>query len=437
MLSLAALSLVGCGEKSETSSEPNPTSSQTSNKVEVAAFQGGYDIDFYQAAAKEFGEKNKLEIKVDGSPKVWEQLQPRFVSGDVPDLVFPGWGFDHWTVAYEGQLMDLSTALDEPGADGTGKWRDSFMPSILKLGEYEGKQFVLPYYVSVEGWWYDPNLFEKNGWTPPKTFDELLVLCEKIKAKGIAPLTFQGQYPDYMLEGFLIPWILSVGGNEALDACQSISEGAWKSPAVLKAAQMIAELRDKGNFQKGATGMNHTQSQTEFVNGRAAMIPCGSWLNAEMADKAPKGMTMEFMLVPAAPGGKGDPTAVGIKIEPWMVPTKAKNPKLAIDFFKYMTSLEKAKQFVTEKGTLMAIKGSSEVELPAHLKSASSAFTTSTSVWSAEYRYWYKDFNKELEGSMASLLTGDLTPEAFCERVETAAKSTREDVDIIKRTYTR
>ncbi|MFN8221514.1 MAG: extracellular solute-binding protein [Fimbriimonadales bacterium] len=433
--------LAGCGKGDGASAGTTGATTggdpAAANKVEVVAFQGGYGIDFYQQAAKEFGSQHKLEIKVDGSPKVWEQLQPRFVSGDVPDLAFPGWGFDHWKAAYEGQLMDLTSVMDEPAGDGKGRWRDNFMPAILKLGEYNGKQYVLPYYVSVEGWWYNPKLFQQNGWQVPKTYEELLALCEKIKAKGIAPITFQGQYPDYMLEGFLVPWILSAGGNQALDDCQALKAGAWKSPAVLTAAKLVADLRSRGYFQQGATGMNHTQSQTEFVQGRAAMIPCGSWLYAEMKDKMPEGAEMEFMLVPGLERGMGDKSAVGIRIEPWMIPAKAKNPKQGIELFKYMTTPDKARQFVEEKGTLMAIQGSASAKLPKHLLAAAQAFTTSKAVWSAEYRSWYKDFNKELEGAMASLLSGELTPEGFCERVEKAAQAARDDEDIVKRTYVR
>jgi N-acetylglucosamine transport system substrate-binding protein len=260
------------------------------------------------------------------------------------------------------------------------------------------------------------------------------MVCAKLKAKGIAPITFQGKYPDYMLEGFLVPWIISAGGMQALDDCQALRSGAWNSNAVKTAAQMIVQLRDAGYFQQGATGMDHTQAQTEFVNGRAAMIPCGSWLYAEMKDKMPKTAKMAFMYVPPIERGIGDKSAVGIKIEPWMVPAKAKHPKEAIDLFKYMTSPEKVAEFSQQKGAMMALKGADMTKIAPENEAAAKALESSKAIWSAEYRYWYKDFNKELEGAMASLLAGDLTPEAFCERVEKKAAETREDKDVIKRT---
>jgi N-acetylglucosamine transport system substrate-binding protein len=317
--------------------------------------------------------------------------------------------------------------------DGKTKWRDTFEPGILKLGQYQGKQYEMPLYFSMNGWWYDKKLFDKNGWTPPKTFSELLALCEKVKAKGIAPITFQGKYPYYMIFGFLFPWIVSSGGIEALDACQNLDPGAWKSPAVLKAAQMIAELRDRKDFQEGALGLSHTEAQQQFVTDKAAMIPCGTWLHSEMSKVTPPDFDMEFFNPPVVDGGKGDPTNVSIGIEPWVLPTKSKNLDAAIKLFKYMTSVDKAKEFVKAKGTLMAVKGSDQVEMEPYLKSAADCFRASKTVWSPDYATWYPKVHKAVQDALAALLAGEKTPEQFCDACEAAAEDARNDKDLVKR----
>ena len=434
---LLLLAVSGCsgGNKSTSNTPATPgTPTKLTGKLEVAAFKGGYDIDFYQQAAKEFQAKNPgLDINVWGNPRVWEQLRPRFVAGNPPDLCFPGWGMDHWALAEEGQLTDLDAALDGPPAEGTGTWRDTFEPQVLKLGQLEGKQYVLPYYVMLFGWWYDPGVFAKNGWTAPKTFDELLALCEKIKAKGMAPITYQGMYPYYMIDGMLMPWALSAGGPDAVKAAQNLEPGAWKSPAMLKAAQMIDQLNKAGDFEKGATAMSHTESQTEFLQGKAAMIPCGTWLYSEMKKVMPPNAKMEFFLPPVISGGQGDPTSLLIGIEPWMVPTAAKNPQAAIELYKYMTSLSVAKRFVEEKGTLMSIKGSDQIaKLPDVLVTPAAALKNSKYVWAEQYRNWYPAFDKEIQNSLTAMLNGELTPQGFCDRVEAAADKTRKDDSITK-----
>lgn len=438
LLGVAALALAGCSNSGSDSGpagdgKPVVATGNPQGAIEVAAFQGGYDIDFYQKAAQEFEKAHPgVKVTVWGNPRVWEQLRPRFTGGTPPDLAFPGWGMDHWSLAEEEQLEPLEAALDGPADDGKTKWRDTFEPSVLKLGQLDGKQFVLPYYVNLMGWWYDPKVFAKHGWTPPKTYDDLLALAPKIKAAGMAPITYQGQYPFYMIEGMLVPWAFSIGGEKAIVDAQNLEPGAWKSPAMVKAAQMIVDLKNKGFYQDGATGLTHTQAQQAFLDGKAAMIPCGTWLYTEMKKTMPAGASMEFMLPPVVKGGPGDPSALIIGIEPWMIPSKAKNKEGALALFRYMTSPDVAKRFVQEKGTVMAIKGSADGELPEILKAPVAAFKSSKTVYANQFRQWYPAFEKEIENALTAMLNGELTPEAFCDRVEAAADKTRKDDSITK-----
>jgi N-acetylglucosamine transport system substrate-binding protein len=441
ILSVTLAILGGCGSPSapETTAEKAPSApaggatAKLAGELEVMAFKGGYGIDMYEKAAKEFGEKHpELKISVSGNPRVWEQIRPRMVAGNPPDLMFPGWGMDQWGLVQEGQLLALDDALAQPAYQSQTPWKDTFDAKVLKLGQKDGKTYMLPYYVMVYGWWYDPGVFQRNGWTVPETWDELLALGEKTKAKGIAPITYQGQYPYYMLEGMLFPWVASVGGVEALQAAQNMEPGAWKSPAMLKAAEMIEELNKKGFFQKGATGMSHTESQTQFLNGKAAMIPCGSWLESEMRSVWPKGAQLEYMAVPIVANGTGDPTFTVIGVEPWMIPTDAKNPTAAVELFRYMTSLPKAKEFVEQKGTLMAIVGSEQAKLPKVLVKPAEAVKNAKTLWACQFRQWYPAFQKELEGALTSMLNGELTPQQFVDRVEAEAEKTRNDPEIPK-----
>ncbi|HLO97809.1 MAG TPA: extracellular solute-binding protein [Fimbriimonas sp.] len=442
VLSICSLSLlfVGCSGGSSTASGSSDgpklavSTKKPTGEIEVQSFQGGYDIDYFKKCADAYMKANPgTKITVAGNPRVWEQLQPRMVGGNPPDLMFPGWGMDHWALAEEGELLQWEDALKSPAADGKTPWGETFDPAMLKLAQLDGKQVTMPYYVMEYGWWYDTAVFAKNGWTAPKTWSEFMALSAKIKAKGMYPLTYQGKYPYYMVYGMLMPWIMSIGGPSVVDACQNMEPGAWKAPEVIQAAKMIQELRDKGYLQEGAVSMTHTEAQQEFLNGKAAMVPCGTWINAEMSKMMKPGTKLQFMLPPVVDGGKGDPTALMVDIEPWMIPAKAKNPELAVDFFKFMTSLENAQGFVREKASLMTVKGANDVELPEGLKAPAEAYKNSKHIWAIRYRQWYKAFETELENAITALITQkDLTAEAFAERLEKAAQAVRDDPSIVK-----
>lgn len=439
-LALASWTMIGCGGPAGTTAEPEtggatsaPVGTEVKGDIEVQAFKGGFGIDFYQKAADEFNKKHTdAKVTVDGDPRVWEKLKPRLVAGDPPALMFPGWGMDHWSLITDGALMELDAALDSPAEGADGTWRSTFEPGLLKLGQQEGKTYVLPYYFNINGWWYDKTVFDANGWTAPKNYDELLALCEKIKAKGIAPITYQGKYPYYMVHGMLLPWAHSVGGPEVIRKIQNLEPGAWKDPAVLKAAQMIVELRDKGYFATGATALTHTESQSDLVVGKAAMIPCGTWLYSEMKEQLKPTNKLTMFLPPPVAGGQGDPSAMIVSIEPWMVPSKSPNASGAIAFFKYMTSPEKAREFVAEKGSLMAIKGSAEAVKIEALEEPARLFGESKDVWSWQVRDWYKAMHTEIENALTAMLNGELTAEQLLDRCEAAAEATRKDSAIVK-----
>ncbi len=400
--------------------------------LEVSAFQGGYGIDFYQQAAREYEAQHRgTRITIQGDPRIWEQLRPRFVAGEPPGLAFPGWGMDHYALIYEHQARPLDDALLTPAyGESRGTWRDTFLPDLLKVGEYRGMTYLLPFYVSLNGWWYNVDLFEKNGWKPPRTYAELLELCPRIKAKGIAPLTYQGKYPDYALGGFILPWTISIGGLEAFRDAESLRPGAWKSDAFLKAARMVVELRDRGYFQNGANGMSHTEAQMEFLQGRAAMIPCGTWLQSEMKRQIPPGFRMAFFLPPVVEGGKGDLSTAQVGIEPWLIPAQGQNTALAIDFFKYMTSRKKAREFVLAKGTVTAIRGSDAGPLPETLRGPAAVLRKARVTWTNEYSQWYKSLDDATKTSTGALLQGSITPEQFVDQNEAAAEKVRRDPNI-------
>jgi len=425
VLAILLVVIVGCAKKQ--------TAQKGQIQLEVASFQGGFGLDFFEYAAREY-EKTHPNVKINlwGNPRVWEQLRPRFIKGNPPDLAWPGWGMDYWGLVAEGKVLPMDKYLETKAYGQDKKWIDTFDMRLLNKGKYEGHYYIMPYNQNVFGWWYNVDMFKQHGWQPPKTYDELLVLCEKIKKAGIAPITFQGRYPAYMLRGFLFPWAISEGGLQAFNDAQNLKPGAWKSPAFLKAANMVAELRDKGYFQKGAMGMSHTEAQMEFVLGRAAMIPCGTWLGSEMKDQLPAGFHMAFINPPVIEGGKGDPTITSAGVETWIIPADGKNHDLAADFFKFMTSLDMAKQFVIKKNTLMAIKGSDDQELPPDLVGAAECAAKASALWDADYANWYQTMRKDVESAMAALLNKEKTPEQALAAMEKLAQATAKDSSIPK-----
>ena len=131
----------------------------------------------------------------------------------------------------------------------------------------------------------------------PKTWDEFFALGDKVKdIDGRALFTYQGIYPGYM-EEMLWPAIANECGEEALTKIANYEEGSFNNEGVLKALSHIKEIADKGYLLEGTVGMNHTESQTEMMLGKAAFITNGTWMENEMQD-APREDGFEFAMAP-------------------------------------------------------------------------------------------------------------------------------------------
>ena len=419
----AALALTGCNKNKE------------EDFVSIKVFEGGYGADFFIEAGEEYGKANGIKVKTEGDPHMWDRLRPDFIAGNPPDVTWPGWGMDYWALVYEGQVEPMDEYLQQPAYGETeGKWLDTFDEELLKLGQYDGKQYLMPFHVNLNGWWYNKTMFDAKGWEPPATFEELMELGPKMIAEGVAPLTFQGQYPYYMLYAFVYPWTISSGGLQAWNDCQNLVPGAWDSPHMLRAAQAVVQMREAGFFLSGSLALDHIQSETEFLKGNAGMVPVGTWFYAEMEDAWPPGLVAEFMLPPPFADGQGDKSALMVAVEPFIIPSKAKHKKHGIEYFRYITSVDKAREFVEKKGTLMAIKGLEGVIYPSHLKKPAELYANATTKWNSEYRFWYPELADEAEAAMSALLGGEIDAQTFCDRLERKAEETRNNDQVVKHT---
>jgi N-acetylglucosamine transport system substrate-binding protein len=156
------------------------------------------------------------------------------------------------------------------------------------------------------------------------------------------------------------------------------------------------------------------------------MVPCGTWLKAEMANTTPKGFEMSCFAFPAVPGGKGDPSVAEISLGYWCVPERGANIEGGVDFLKWLTSLDNANKFAREKDTLFAVKGADRY-VAKELAPAVQIIRRAKYTWAPMMSNWYPELSKRIADGLASLMTGNITPEEFCRRVEDTAARIRRD----------
>ena len=412
----------------------NPLGMSEPVAAEGVFFSGGFGHDYIQFAADLFADVHPgSTVSVEPIQGVGEKLRPRFVGGNPPDVIDnSGAGnMDFGALVSEGQLLDLAPLMNAAALDTPGKTvAETLFPKSQAGGVIDGKQYALNIAYSVAGVWYSSTLFKDKGWTYPATWPDMMDLCETIKASGIAPWTYQGKYPGYMIFGLLEGLIYKKGGVQAMVDIDNLVDGAWGNSAVVDSLKEMYMLAENGYILEGTEGLNHTESQAEWLKGTAAFIPCGIWLENEMKDMIPDGFDM---VIDQSPGKGNACRAEGG--EPFIVPSKAKNTVAGMEYLRCLISKESSKWFAVNVSAMMPVIGGTEgVTISTGMQSAVAMVEKCGNDVFPGMRYggWYSDLGKEASAKMGDMLTMRITPDEFAEAVQAMADKVKADPEVTK-----
>ena len=213
-------------------SDTNPFGVESGSTVDAVIFNGGYGIDYAEFAGKQVEAKQSgVTVKVTPVTKVAQTLQPRFVAGNPPDVIDNSGAGQIGINTIRDQLAELNDVIEAKNYEGT-VIKDTLYPGVTEPGTFDGKFVVLNYALTVYAIWYSASLFEQNGWTVPKTYDEMLALGAEAKGKG----------------KYLLGW-----GKEAATYYQT----------------MAISFGDQGGWRRSAAGAGESQA-------RLLVAPSGS-----------------------------------------------------------------------------------------------------------------------------------------------------------------
>ena len=428
----------GNGDKSA----QNPLGVKEDAPLEVVVFKGGYGDDYAKKAEEVYRQRYpKATVDHKGIQKVGEALQPRFVANTPPDVVDnTGAGrLDLATLVGARQLSDLAELLDAPSFDDPKvKVRDTLLPGVVEDGTFAGTVVALNFTYTVWGLWYSKPLFANKGWTYPKTWDEMLALCATIKAAGVAPWTYQGKYPEYLNDP-LLAMAAKTGGADLVKAVDNLEPNAWKADGLRGAAEAFAELAGKGYLMAGSEALSHTEAQAAWCQGKAAFIPCGSWLESEQKGVTPNGFDMVMGPVPARTGADklGGSAVQAASSESFLVPAKAKNAAGGREYLRILFAKQSARGFAESAGTLPAVTGATDgLALSSALRSVRDAVAAAgRETFTFRFRTWYAPLAKAVDDATGELVNRRATPAEWADRVQKAADAVAKDSAVKK--YTR
>lgn len=334
--------------------------------LKIAVGETGVGKEFMQYAIDAFGKKfPNVRFEALYSPAVNAILSAKIAADDDEAMydLFMGAPLGGLTeLAKEGKLENQDDLWSRKAYDS-----DKTLMELSWQGLYEGsprefgRSYLLPFSATATGLFFDKTLFAKHGWNQnPRTWQEFLDLCSRIQAAGISPITFPGKSPGYLSYAFSGAWkqFELADHRGELYRFESVYR-QYGLPLYLAAESVemwsrIAELGRRGYFQQGLADMSYAQSQDQVLQGKAALVPSGIWIENEMKALAPKQLEWGFMLVPY--GQKPDDAkwtrlTAGNGLYVWANRPEL-NKKWAKEFSVWMWNLDVQQVLVEKSGSL-------------------------------------------------------------------------------------
>jgi multiple sugar transport system substrate-binding protein len=280
----------------------------------------------WQSAFDQFEKANPdVDLKV---TYVGEEAYKVQISGwlatDPPDVLSWHNGERMAYFAKRGLLDDLSADWQKNG------WNQTYA-AVKPPSTYAGKQYAAPLGYDSYGFFYRKDLFEKAGITgEPKTWDEFLADCQKLKAAGIAPIAVPAKdswtlaawfdYLDLRINGYAFHEQLMAGNV------------AYTDPRVRKVYATWKTLIDDKYFVDNALSYDVDSVSPLLVNGQAAMMLMGTFFSAGLPEATRDKMGyFRFPVIDASV-----PMAEDGPVNILMIPAKAANRKDAHRLLAFM-----------------------------------------------------------------------------------------------------
>ncbi|KMN58158.1 MULTISPECIES: ABC transporter substrate-binding protein [Bacillus] len=261
-----------------------------------------------------------------------------------PDIFFS------WSDRFAYKFIKGDKALDLSSYYQQDKdWSSQLVQSQIKPFTHDGKQYGVPWQMDAKSFFYNKDIFNALHLKPPATWDELITVCEKLKENGYIPISF----------GTKAPWTIShyIGtlnqrmvDEKTRAKDYSPETGEFTDEGYVKALEKLQELLPY--FTKHVNSVDHEYVRQQFTSGKAAMI------YAETAEiKLVEPVNLGLFPFPKISGEKGSPRALTGSPEGFMISTKTKHPKEAMEFLQFLTSKKMGEKLIKDVGKYSAVQG--------------------------------------------------------------------------------
>ena len=246
----------------------------------------------------------------------------------------------------DGLFADISDVWASEG------W-DSSMASTMPSVTFNGKQYAVPYSYYQWGIYYRKDIYEANGISIPKTYDEFLDNCKKLKAKGIASVAIGTKYL-WTAAGWFDYINMRTNG---LDYHINLMLGKTKytDQGVVNTFKNWARAIDAGCFMDDHQNYSWQEAQPPLINGEAASYLIGNFIVNNLPEETQQAQLDFYQFPPIDPSlelGEDAPTEI------IFMPANAQNVENGKKFMAFFAQPENLTAMNNVLGQLSTHSGS-------------------------------------------------------------------------------
>jgi raffinose/stachyose/melibiose transport system substrate-binding protein len=294
-------------------------------------------MGYYEQVAKDFEADHpgvNIEINAMAHEDMVAKLAAGFQSGDIPDVYMERGGGELADHVEAGMVRDISDDASE---------------EIEKIGgsvagwQVDDKTYALPFSLGVVGVWYNTDMFEQAGVTPPTTMTEWYDVIAKLKDAGITPISVGAGDKWPAAHYWYYTALRSCPEDVLKDAVGTLD---FSDPCFVEAGEVLEDLLATEPFNPGFLSTPAQEGATSasglLATEKVAMEMQGHWEPGVMQGLTDDGKGLGdktgWFPFPAVEGGAGDPASQLGGGDAWAVSEEA--PDEAVDFVKYLLSDE-------------------------------------------------------------------------------------------------
>jgi raffinose/stachyose/melibiose transport system substrate-binding protein len=253
---------------------------------------------------------------------------------------------------------------------------------------------------------YNKDLFRQAGIASlPKTWDEMLEACAKLKAIGVAGFTVDDAYMACLF-GYTIDRIAGLDASKRM-----VQNNDFSHPAVLRFGQIWENMARNGYILQTAAGNIWPSGQVnDFATGKAAMYLNGTWLPNEIKGNAPNMNWGQFSFPAIDSAGDGvEANNYGSQV--FGINKNTRYPEEAFKFCVWLTSGEWDSALAQES---LGIPMASNSQWPVQLSEAKAVVdaTTKWLPWSVHFQD-DSSIDAKIKENFSRLISGEYNAQQF------------------------